>query len=152
MLSILVVPNTDVPNSLYLQKCKNAKAQRQRQLCKSTNVQMNNCARLQKFNCARVQKHKGKIDCAREQKYNCARVKECKSTNRKLCKRAKFQLCKRTRVQKHKGRIDCTRAQLWKIAKCALVDWRMQEEEFASSELRESLCEAGRGATYVAHR
>ena len=152
MLSILVDPIPDVQNSLYLQKCKNAKAQRQRQLCKSTNVQMDNCARLQKFNCVRVQKHKGKIDCAREQKYNCARVQKHKWKIVQESKISTVQENKSPKAQRQNRLCKRTRAQLWKIAKCALVDWRMQEEEFASSELRESLCEAGRGATYAAHR
>ena len=63
-------------------------------------------------------------------------------------KRAYVQKCKSTRAQKYKS----TKGQLCQSAKCALVDWQIQEEEFASSELRESLCEAGRGATYAAHR
>ena len=63
-------------------------------------------------------------------------------------KRAYVQKCKSTRAQKYKS----TKGQLCQSAKCALVDWQIQEEEFASSEPRESLCEAGRGATYAAHR
>ena len=63
-------------------------------------------------------------------------------------KRAYVKKCESTRAQKYKR----TKGQLCKSAKCALVDWQMHEEEFASSELRESLCEAGRGATYAAHR
>ena len=63
-------------------------------------------------------------------------------------KRAYVQKCKSTRAQKYKS----TKGQLCQSAKCALVDWQIQEEEFASSELGESLCEAGRGATYAAHR
>ena len=114
------------------------------------------------------------------QKHNSIIVKESKISIVQENKSSKAQmqnrLCKSTRMQKHKSKIvqeskistvqenkspkaqrqnrlcNSTRAQLWKSAKCALVDWRMQEEEFASSELRESLCEAGRGATYVAHR
>ena len=99
VLSLLVVP-IPVPNSLCVQKCKNAKAQRQRQLCKSTNVQMDNCARLQKFNCARVQKHKGKIDCARDQKYNSTRIQKHKWKIVQECKISTVQENKSPKAQR----------------------------------------------------